>query len=539
MPLKIIVTNRKALSAKYGRKLRTVDRAIARLTAADKKRGLQTILLDISSAMQMKKVDARKVTSARNARQAKAAIDAIFAVHQPDYLMILGAPDVVPHQKLTNPVKDDDKDVMSDLPYACEAPYSRRIRDFKAPTRVVGRLPDLAGSTEPSYLVTLLGVAAKWKGRPRRSFATPFAISAEVWKRSTRLSLKRLLGDRSNLNLSPFDGPLWPGPLMGRRLHFINCHGDTNDFQFYGDPEIDDGPDLPVAHVATHLAKRIAEGTVVAAECCYGTQLWDVANAPSAGVHGICSTYLAHKAYGFFGSTTVSYGVDVGNEDADLICRFFFESLLAGASLGRAALEARQRYVKTARRLDQSDLKTLGQFLLLGDPSIHPVSTRATAVAGRAKRKAKARPAAAKRPGFTGAAARRAGLAVEGVRAAAQTCAAARRVSAPTLEATAARLAREAGLTGIRVATNAVEQTPAVRVPRRAPPAVSAARAMVSEVEVKEAPTRVTVVVGTPARPRRRAAGQANRKPAFRRSVAMVLEKVGGTVEVVKVLHRK
>jgi hypothetical protein len=62
---------------------------------------------------------------------------------------------------------------------------------------------------------------------------------------------------------------------------------------------------------------------------------------------------------------------------------------------------------------------------------------------------------------------------------------------------------------------------------------------MVSEVEVKEAPTRVTVVVGTPARPRRRAAGQANRKPAFRRSVAMVLEKVGGTVEVVKVLHRK
>ena len=36
------------------------------------------------------------------------------------------------------------------------APYSRDIATFRGPTRVVGRLPDLAGANEPDYLIALL-----------------------------------------------------------------------------------------------------------------------------------------------------------------------------------------------------------------------------------------------------------------------------------------------------------------------------------------------------------------------------------------------
>jgi hypothetical protein len=530
------------MSAKYGRKLDRVDRAIARLVAADKKRGLQTTIVDVSSAKEMRAVGGTRVTSARNARQNKHAIDAIFNRHEPEYLMILGAPDVVPHQRLMNPMNDDDGEVMSDLPYASDAPFSRRIRDFKAPTRVVGRLPDLAGGSDPSYLLTLLGVAAKWASRPRRSFRKSFAISAAVWKKSTRLSLKRLLGDDTHLKLSPLEGPRWPGAFLGRRMHFINCHGDTNDFQFYGDPEIGGATDLPIAHVATNLSKGLSEGTVVAAECCYGAELWDVANAPSAGVFGICSTYLGHKAYGFFGSTNIAYGEEATNEDADLICRFFLESVLSGASLGRAALEARQRYVNAAQRLDQSDLKTLGQFLLLGDPSIHPVKANAKAAVQPkrgSKQRSTTRAPRAKRSGFTGAPARRAALAIKGVRAAAQTCATAKRLAAPKIAARAAKLAREAGLTQLKVTTNAVEPSPAGRLPRTTARRAKAAKEIITKARVKPAPTEVCVVVGRPARPGPRVAGEARREPAFRRSVAMVMEKVGNKLEVVKVLHSK
>jgi hypothetical protein len=44
-----------------------------------------------------------------------------------------------------------------------------------------------------------------------------------------------------------------------------------------------------------------------------------------------------------------------------------------GASIGRAALQARQRFVRSASPPDPSDLKTLAQFNLYGDPSITPV----------------------------------------------------------------------------------------------------------------------------------------------------------------------
>src|SRR5713101_7104466 len=64
--------------------------------------------------------------------------------HTPQYIVLLGAVDVIPHQDLQNPAynpgrPDDDPDqiVPSDLPYACAAPYSQNAADFIAPARVV------------------------------------------------------------------------------------------------------------------------------------------------------------------------------------------------------------------------------------------------------------------------------------------------------------------------------------------------------------------------------------------------------------------
>jgi len=76
---------------------------------------------------------------------------------------------------------------------------------------------------------------------------------------------------------------------------------------------------------------------------------------------------------GFFGSTTIAYGPSEGNGNADLICQYFLQRVLAGASLGRAALEARQKFAGEHTHLDPFDLKTLAQFYLLGDPSLQPV----------------------------------------------------------------------------------------------------------------------------------------------------------------------
>lgn len=48
--------------------------------------------------------------------------------------------------------------------------------------------------------------------------------------------------------------------------------------------------------------------------------------------------------------------------------------MLGGASLGLAALMARQQFVDRTSQMDAVDLKTLAQFYLLGDPSVHPIA---------------------------------------------------------------------------------------------------------------------------------------------------------------------
>ncbi|MBE0625488.1 MAG: hypothetical protein IH606_11805 [Burkholderiales bacterium] len=367
---KVIVTNLAVLQGKYSAGFRRVRDAIARLIAADKKRGLTTLHVAIDSAVDMRSAGGSPVTTASDRRQAKAAIDAVWTAYTPDYLMILGAPDVVPMQILRNPTRGDgDANVPSDLPYACAAPYSSDPSAFLGPTRVVGRLPDLLGGTNPAYLVSLLGTAARYRMRPREAFQRYLGLSAQVWQASTALSLAKVFGNSTALQTTPPRGPNWTNAQLARRAHFINCHGAESSPQYYGQP--DGKEEYPVAHEAARLKRKVSNGTVIAAECCYGAQLYDPQD--SAGQAGICSTYLADGAYGFFGSTTIAYGPSEGNGQADLICQFFLDSVLNGASLGRATLEARQRFVALYTHLDPTDLKTLTQFYLLGDPSIQAV----------------------------------------------------------------------------------------------------------------------------------------------------------------------
>ncbi len=376
---KIIITNMGTLKEKYDEKFGRVEQAIQRLIAADQKRGLETKLVAIDSEADMAAARGQKVKEKDDQRAVKNAVDALFDAYEPDYIVILGAQDIVPHQDLKNPAYDpggdDDKVVPSDIPYACEAPYSVKPGDFVGPTRVVGRVPDLVRSSDPAYIVSLLGTAARHKTRTRADYQKYFSVSAEVWKGSTELSLTKVFGSSASMATSPPKGPNWTNAELGRRVHFINCHGSPEDPNFYGQR----GRSYPIAHKAEKLTKKIMNGTVIAVESCYGAQLYDPADADMQP--GICSTYLKDGAYGFFGSSTIAYGPSEGNGQADLICQYFIDEVLDGASLGEATLKARHRFAQAYTHVDPTDLKTMIQFHLLGDPSIHPVGAAPHALA--------------------------------------------------------------------------------------------------------------------------------------------------------------
>jgi hypothetical protein len=393
MPDKVIVSNRSALVAKYGSAgAAKINTALRKLVAADKARGLTSRLVFLDDAGAMARLDAPVVKRASSERQNKAAIDAVFAKLAPDYLMILGSVDVIPHQSLANPVFDPadpeadvDETVPSDLPYACEAPSSTRIEDFIAPSRVVGRLPDVTGADDPAYLLALLAHAAKPVLTPSTSISA-FGVTARVWRRSTSKSMRALFGAGTKSRTSPKLGPKWTDDELSHRFHFINCHGDKRSPQFFGEvddgkPEHTDPADFPVAHDAVVITKRIQAGTVAAAECCYGAELYDPRRQ---GQISIGNTYLECGSLAYFGSTTIAYGPATTNNYADVICRLFLEEVMKGRSTGDATLTARLKYAKVSKPIDAVDLKTLAQFILLGDPSLHPVKRATKRVPSRA-----------------------------------------------------------------------------------------------------------------------------------------------------------
>ena len=362
---KIVVTHGGKLRKKYKTAGWTkINAALKKLIAADAARGIATTVVELDTLTPAKAVTNKPKTF-------KAAIDQAFlAYNRPDYVLILGGPDVVPHQPLRNPLfvpkgKDWDKTVPSDLPYACDAPYSTVIEDFLGPSRVVGRLPDLPRATKPQLLVALIDLAAKATESPAAGKAY-FGLSCVEWKGSTTKSLVKIFGAGSKPRLSPIEGPVWTKAALGPGWHFINCHGAPKDPQFYGQ----EGEDYPVSHHSPELSLKVSAGTVVAAECCYGAEIYN----PRKKAGGIGITYLREGAMGFLGSTNIAYGPEDDNDSADLVCRYFLESARSGASLGRSLLEARQKYIAGAVPVDPTALKTVGQFLLMGDPSLHAVA---------------------------------------------------------------------------------------------------------------------------------------------------------------------
>lgn len=370
--MKLIVRNKGATIAKYGPKgIAVIDAAIARLTAADQVRSIATKVVDIDDAAAMTALGLTPVTVVQSARQVKQAIDGLDRALHPDFIVLLDGPDVIPHVDLKMPAglsDDPDRSIPSDLPYACNAGYGTNPASFGAVTRVLGRIPgpivaSVARPGSPDFLVRAIDRAANHRPAAPTAFDQPFAISAEVWRVSTELSVSNVFGPDPVL-LSPPHGPLGLDAELARAPHFINCHGADSDVNFYGQS----GADFPVALNSADLAGKIAPGTVVAAECCYGAQMFDP--MLSGGDLPICLRYLDEGAIGFMGSTNVAYGPADANGQADLITQYFLANVRNGLSLGRALLEARQEFVRTQSLASPTNLKTFAQFLLLGDPSL-------------------------------------------------------------------------------------------------------------------------------------------------------------------------
>lgn len=372
-PIKLIVSNKSKLQWKYGKKFSTVTKLVKQMQVADKKKGVDTKLIFVDDAASLKSAGVKKIT-VDSEKEYKRIVDDLYNKLVPAYIIFLGGPDIIPFQELDNTTEDEDINVPSDLPYACDTPFSKQATNFTGPTRVVGRIPDIMGQqTETSFLETVFKNAISHKPLKEELYHNYFAVSAKVWKKSTELSLQSMFGQSSKLINSPngkatANYKAYTKKQLESHTHFYNCHGASLDFAFYGQS----GNDYPEALRSDNLPKNIQAGTVVAAECCYGAQLFDATLVDPMST-GIALNYLANDAIAFLGSSTIAYGPADSQGLADLITQYFIKNILKGASTGRAFLEARQRFLtEMGPDLDPIELKTVAQFYLLGDPSVQP-----------------------------------------------------------------------------------------------------------------------------------------------------------------------
>ncbi len=388
-------TGRRDLEKKYpAAALKQIDKAVAAWTKADKERDIQTVHVAVDDAAAMKKLGVKAVTGAITPNKVKRALDALVARLTPDYIVLLGAADVVPTFLVANPSAsesgDDDEEVPTDNPYACSRQFvASRRSSYLVPDRVVGRIPDLPGSTDPSWLVDYLAHVAQARPRPMADYDRDLMICTASWRKAGEECAKTLGRKPADVLISPPTKDKAPAIVARRnaRLHMIKCHGVDEDSRFYGEG----GGAFPDALSSPTLLGRTVPDTVAGAMCCYGADLFDPASptAQHPPEFPIPSVYLKQGAHGFLGSSTIAWVGPVRMMCADWIVTAFLKSATTGASLGRAALEAKQDYLRWLQQQgqepDAADEKTLIQFLLLGDPSIHPVPSAASAT-GRARR---------------------------------------------------------------------------------------------------------------------------------------------------------
>jgi hypothetical protein len=380
---KVIVSHAGALQEKYHEQgFDLIRAAVSALITADADRGLKTQLIFIDDAEAMRRLGGSRSTRAglvdldhldpNDQQETKDAVDAIASALSPDYLALLDGPDVIPHIVLDNPahkVIDLEPTIASDLPYASSARLSRNVVDYMSITRVVGRIPNVPGTNNPATITQCLKTAAEAKPRVASEYKSYFALSAEHFQSSTVKTIEAAFPGPSELDVTPPAGPPTTNRRFSKLSHFINCHGLPKTPKFFGEQG---GDTLAVAMDSSQVAAQAVEGTVVAAECCYGAELYDPNRANVADP--ICITYIAKGALGFFGSTNIAYGGldSKPNGRADLMTQYFFEGVLAGASLGKSVGEARQKFIGSQLMADPGNLKTLAQFILLGDPSTIP-----------------------------------------------------------------------------------------------------------------------------------------------------------------------
>lgn len=287
-----------------------------------------------------------------------AALRRMVGEQSPDFLLILGDETIVPVAEWENEAGDGDETVLSDFAYAvmdAESPWNGRRYDLASAIRV-GRIPTWPGET-------LADFAAYFENADRAIDQTvaPYGLSALVWEAESNLEFGRISSD--SVRTSPDEtldsgGGRVPSPA---NLLFFNLHGSDDTEYWYGQ----NGSKYPEAFSPSVLGNR-DNPYVLGVEACYGARYTDGLNPKES----ILLTAIRGGCKAFLGSSKIAYGTpDPPGSCADFVVGEFVAKIKDGATAGDAFVAGLRRLAEESS-MDDSDIKTLAEFALYGDPAV-------------------------------------------------------------------------------------------------------------------------------------------------------------------------
>lgn len=305
-----------------------------------------------------------------------AALRMVVEVARPKYLFIIGNEEVVEVARWENRTSDSDGIVESDLCYAtmdATSPWSGRRYDFDVAMRV-GRLPSADGEGIDRFR-RYLDNASRYVGT--RSGQIPYGLSARVWEEESNDEYHAIAPGDVDVSPMVTKETVVEKIPADANLLFFNLHGSHKARCWYGQ----DGSSYPEAF-EPEILKGWNSPYFIGVEACYGARY--LGGIPVE--ESIVMTALRNNCMAFLGSSRIAFGsVRPQGTCADIVVGQYIKCLASGLSAGDAYVEGLKDLTRDVANMDDTDVKTLAEFSLYGDPAIRMKPHKGVCAAKSAK----------------------------------------------------------------------------------------------------------------------------------------------------------
>lgn len=316
-----------------------------------KNRGVSYYLLDLSD-------NAAGASSSGNVSNVTEILSSVCNVSPFKYLFILGNEDIIEFKVWENLSSDNDENVTSDFVYTVlneTSPWNGVKYDFDKSLRV-GRIPTWKGESF-SQFSTYFANAKNYIGN--FSSIKPYGLSALVWQKESDDEFSVVSNNK--VDVSP---DVTKHNVEGRipsdsNLFLFNLHGSNETEFWYGQ----DGAQYPEAISPLNI-QNISSPNFIGVEACYGAIYEKNRNASSSNVVAA----LNSKTVALLGSSRIAYGTPCPpGSCADVVVGEFIKQIAGGETAGDAHIAGLKQLCRG--QMDDSEIKTLCEFALYGDPS--------------------------------------------------------------------------------------------------------------------------------------------------------------------------